>query len=445
MNLRVNATINWQYKATKHADVYVKYKPESRQARCKLYKRSKNKETMAAHRDGPQSTIVTAPSFSIGCVFDKDLEALAMKHGHNTNRVAVPRSTAMNEMSWNVRHGDLVAYINPKFMKNNCAKGPPGAYKGRTPVVAQIAGIPFQFTDNQMVGMNEDEMADIKNQKLLNLLTFVGVAQSGYHNEQGGDNTPITNGFQVLIMGPSTVRLPMERPIPPMTDVVLSVDPSAGRTPYSRVQSLATAERTPLTIKEYNPRGPVHIARLGIAAYLSKYVQSSKNATGKFNPYKVQQAVNQGSAPYSEEDASAASFAVASMSVGMAMIDVLIRKGYLNYDSGAASGGATNANKWREDAPSTLGLANKTGSPEKHDVVEAILRSSLLGELPEKSGATNDVSFRTLTKSAMQLLASAVGDIHDQQYRIIGKNIQQHIGKDPRVPTGHVETDVIWR
>lgn len=398
---------------------------------------------MAAHRDGPTSTIQTAPSFSIGCIFDKNVETIAAKHGFKTTRVAVPRSSAMSEMSWNIKHGDLVAYINPKFMKNNCAKGPPGGYKGRTPVIAQVAGIPFQFTDNMVVAANEDEEADVKNQKLLNLLTFVGVAQSTYHNEQGGDNTPITNGFQVLISGPATVRLPMEKPIPPMTDVVLSVDPSAGRTPYSRTQSLATAERTPLTIKEFNPLGPVHIARSGISAYLAKYIQSSKNAAGKFNPYKVQQGVKQGNSPYSDEDANAAGFTMASLSIGMAMIDVLIREGYLDFNENRGLGGSGNANTWRDRAPTILGL-NSSGT-EDRVAVEAIIKSSLMGDLPEKSGTSNDVSFRTLTKSAMQLLASSIGDIHNQQYRIIGKNIQQHIGKDPRVPTGHVETDVLWR
>jgi len=400
---------------------------------------------MSSGRNGPQSTIVTAPGFFVGCIFDKEVESLSAKYGAAySQNTAVPRSPAMSEMSWNIYAGDLVAYVNQNYVKNNAGRGPPGGYKGRTPVVAQVASMPFQTTQSRIVAASEDEVVEVKNQKLLEKLTFVGVSQTAYHNEAGQDHTPVTNGIQVLVWGPSTVKVPMAKPIPPMTDIVLAIDPSAGTSPYNRVQSLNTAERTPLTIKPFEPRGPVHAARQAVASYIDKYAQSG-SGNNTFNPYGIHKSNRNGSSLYSENDTNGAAFTVAALSIGLGFVETLIRNNYLQYNAAATAGhgGEANAKQWRAGMPAVLGIPDASKGENKK-LVEQIVRNVLLGELPDKT-TTDDTTFRSLSKSAMALLASSMGDIQNQQFRIIGKNIQQHIGKDPRLPTGYVETDVIWQ
>lgn len=399
---------------------------------------------MSAHPTGPRSTIVPAPAFHVACIFDKDVVPFAEKYGVYSENVAAVRTSSMSEMSWNIYHGDIVAYLSQKFLKNNNGRGHNGGHKGRTPVIGQVAGVPFQITKDPVNAVTEEEATEIRNQQLLKQLSFYGVSQTSYHHESGDSQSAITDGLQVLIWGPCTVRLPMSKPIPPMTDVVLAIDPSGGTSPYERVQSLVTADRTPLTIRAFEAKGPVFMARIAVKSYIDKYVQSPpKNAT--WNPYSVHKTSSNGSAVYSEEDASGAAFTVAVLSAGLAMVDILIRKSFLTFDKSGTTNPAAEAEakEWRTNMPSILGLTGASDT-EKKKLVEAIVNSALLGNLPDKTDAGADTAFRSLSKSAMPLLASSMGDILNQQFRIIGKNIQQNHGKASRIPSGFVETDVIW-
>lgn len=396
--------------------------------------------------DARDSTVVTAPAVLIAGIFDDRVEALAAECGMDKSRVAIVGTGQMDATSWNIGAGDIVMAFDPLKTKNS-GKYLMYGHGGRVPVVGQVAGVPFSKTPVTIMGKDEEAVQQIKNQRTLRNFRFVGVAESGFDNTKAG-GTPKTNGFQVVVWGQTTVKVPMTKAIPPMTPVVIAIDPGPGNSQYNRVTSSAYgADRHQFTIKAYDPRAVVPKARTAIANYHNTL--SHHRSSPNFNPSSVVTGNMNGSAVYSEDDVHGATLTHGGFAMAMGIIDILIRSGRASFNATPATRGtATEANAaaWRAQAPGILGFV-PGATAEDRDLMLDIINVVYLGNLPARGSgaASSDAQFRMLVKSCLQLFSNGFLDMNDAHNRIAGMNVGEYKGRrTSRLPTGYTQTDVIW-
>lgn len=107
--------------------------------------------------------------------------------------------------------------------------------------------------------LSVDDKQELARQRLLQMVSFLGVSQDSFRKQLGADQTPLHDGIAVLIRGFVTVgQLNTGTQIPPMSPLVLAVSPMSqpGRGGGLKYQSDG-AEKYRFTLAAFDHRTPI--------------------------------------------------------------------------------------------------------------------------------------------------------------------------------------------
>jgi len=237
---------------------------------------------------GPDSTIPLAPGYRIGCTIDT-VAALWAQSLKEPDKALLSVNQVGEKSMWDVGIGDLVFALNQHMMQN--ANMPVSTRShGKPLALANTSHLPHGIPNSKMQWMrnvlkyNEEEIDEVKREKLLSMIIFLGVAQNTFYMNAGNDDSPSQDGVPVMIGGTSTFITYYDK-LPHVFQSVraglLSAGPNSGGMGM-RVGSTNGA-KLPLTVIPIEPRGTLHVMRTQMRLYANG-LDPAKVGTGGGEP-----------------------------------------------------------------------------------------------------------------------------------------------------------------
>jgi len=327
-------------------------------------------------------------------------------------------SAGMNANRWNVALGDLCATPKQSYSHMLNAKTSAGYNTntyGKTPIVANVAGLPAALGGVELVEEGSTEMINTLADMVMSNLRFVGISMGNYMNGANGVQSPHVDGVPLSIMGPNTIMVPVKQEIEAFSFIVMTACQIEGG---GGVKSLPN--RVPISIKAFEGGSITQRMQTCVTAYdsLSDKLGNKADTTTSFHAMIDNQI--SGNKVFSQAVNIGNTYAEGAYGLCMKFLLILSETspGKFNKDDLVACAEAIG---FVPSGSVTSGYGG--GGVDVAKLKEGLKNEFLKSGVPKNP--TNNQYIDLLVYNAHNNISQAHGELFDQQTQIIGRILSQ--------------------